>query len=884
MSNPSKYRPERLGKLLAWWVCLVQRTAFWVVLLSTLATGVILYFTVKNLEINTNLDTMLSKNLSFRRTYEDYQKAFPQDISTILLVIDGDTPDLAQDASKALAARLRKETRLFKSVYLPGGDRFFEENALLYLTVPELEDLSDHLARVQPFLAKLVHDPSVRGFFSLLSSVVEASKEEEEFEFTPLFERLAKVFHSILHQQPHQFSWLELIQGQPSTPDERRRFIIVEPWLDFSKLYPAEPALKAVHRLARDLKIDRGHGVKMRVTGDIALDHEELQTISRGAAIATVLSFVLVVILLLIAYDSLWLVLATLLTLIYGLIWTTGFAVFVVGHLNLFSVVFAALYIGMAVDFSIHFCLRYRELLQSRVDGSEALSETALDIGHSLIVGGFILVIGFYAFLPTAFVGVSELGLITGTGMFIGLFATLTVLPSLLDLKPISPKMLFNQPERHYISIFQNLIKKHALAICAVGLVLGLSALPFLPRLTFDSNPLTLKDQTTESVSAFNELLSHPETSPWTIMVIAQNGEAARECEVRLKEVKAVDKTLILDDFIPDKQGEKLAIIKNISLILGPELFQGKRKAPPKDIENLSVLIDFQSKLKSLLETREEGPLTASGRSLQDRISTFIKALQTRTQESQRHLLNNLETSLLGSLPGRLQTLQASLTPSRITLHNLPKSLVERWKAKDGRYRIEIFPAENLNDEEALGRFVDAVRRVAPEPTGFPVIILEAGKAVITAFKQASLWSLIAIIVGLFFLLPQKTDVVLALLPLALAWALTGAIMVLFHIQFNFTNVIDLPLLLSYGANSGIYMIYRVRAKTLSDQSILQTSTTRAVVFCALTTFASFANLSVSHHPGLSSMGRLLTIGLGLILFCDLIILPALLQLRGNKP
>jgi uncharacterized membrane protein YdfJ with MMPL/SSD domain len=119
MPMPSKYRPERLNQVLAWWVRLVQRTAFWVVLFSTLTTGVILCFTVKNLEINANLDTMLSKNLSFRRTYEDYQKAFPQDISAILLVIDGDTPDLAQDASKALAARLGEGGEAYLSILFP---------------------------------------------------------------------------------------------------------------------------------------------------------------------------------------------------------------------------------------------------------------------------------------------------------------------------------------------------------------------------------------------------------------------------------------------------------------------------------------------------------------------------------------------------------------------------------------------------------------------------------------------------------------------------------------------------------------------------------------------------------------------------------------------
>ncbi len=885
MARLVKNRTERLGLVAAWWVRRAQRAGIWVVLLSTLATGVIFYLIVKNLEISTDLDGMLSKDLSFRRTYEDYQKAFPQDISTILLVIDGDTPDLAQDASQVLAARLKGETQLFKRVYLPGGDRFFEEQGLLYLNLPELEDLSDHLSRVQPFLAKLIGDPSLRGFFSLLNSAVEASTGGEEFDLAPLFDRLTEALRAIRTRRPYHFSWMELMEGRPSTPEERRRFIIVEPWLDFTKLYPAESAFTAIRRLAKDSHFDQADGVRMRITGDIALDHDELQTVSRGATIATVLSFVLVVVLLLIAFDSVWLVLATLLTLIYGLIWTTGFAVFVVGHLNLFSVVFAALYIGMAVDFSIHFCLRYRELLLSGMDGCKAMGETALRIGHSLFVGALILVIGFYAFLPTSFVGVSELGLITGTGMLIGLFSTLTLLPALLTLKSVTPRRVSLRSWGGWIPGFQGLVKKHASAICITALILGLGALPFLRQITFDPNSLKLKDQTTESASTFNELLAHPETSPWTIMILAQNAEVAKQYEERLREVKLVDKTVTLHDFIPDDQDKKLDVIKNISLILGPDLFQTRTKIPPGDSERLSVLKEFQGRLKSFLDDQKgnESPLIRSGRNLQDQISNFTAGLQVQPEKEQTHLLKSLESALLKSLPGRLQTLQASLTPAAIRGKDLPKDLVERWKARDGRYRLEVFPKENLNDPQALNRFVNEVQKIAPESTGFPVIILEAGKAVITSFKQASLWSLIVIFIALIILLPKKTDALLVLFPLVLAWVLAAAIMVLLQLQLNFTNVIDLPLLLSYGANSGIYMIYRARAKSPSDQPILQTSTTRAVVFCALTTFASFANLSVSSHPGLSSMGQLLTIGLGLILLCDLILLPALLQLRGSK-
>jgi hopanoid biosynthesis associated RND transporter like protein HpnN len=870
-----------LDVILAWWMGVVRRFALWVVLVSIMATGATLYYTITNLEIDTNLDAMLSRNLPFRRIYEDYKKAFPQDISTILLVIDGETPDLAEDSSKALADRLGREKALFKSVYVPGGDRFFEEHALLYLSLPELEDLTDHLVRVQPFLAKLTLDPSLRGLFTVLTNALDSMKGGEEIDLTPFFDRMSRAIEATLRHKHDQLSWLELMDGRPSTPDERRRFIVAEPKLDFSKLQPAEAAMSTIKRLAQELHLDESHGIRLRITGDIALDYDELKTVSRGAAIATVFSFVLVLALLMIGLGSLWLVVTTLVTLIFGLVWTTGFAILAVGHLNLFSVTFAALYIGMAVDYSIHFCLRYKELLKFGMGHSGSLSGAAKGVGKSLIVGATILVIGFYSFLPTTFVGVSELGLITGTGMFIGLFATLTVLPAMLHLRPLGQRAISKPPAGRWMSIFKDLASGHGRTISLVALVLGLAALPFLPRITFDPNPLRLKDQKVESVSTFNELLANPGSSPWTIMVVAKNGEVARKYVDQLGKQKLVDKALILDDFVPEKQDQKLALIENISLLMGPELLEVKPQSPPYDDENVAALHEFQKKMETYLGSARKSLPVAQR--LLDSLSTFNVSLKAEVPHGQGQLLEALQISLLGSLPGRLQALRSALSPHRITIENLPKSLVERWVAKDGRYRIEVYPRENLYDNAALARFVDAVRSVTPDITGFPVIILEAGKAVVTAFKQASLWSLVAIIVLLLIFLPRKSDTLLVLLPLGLAWVLTAALMVLLHIQFNFTNVIDLPLLLSYGANSGIYMIYRARTKMTLNEHLLQTSTTRAVIFCALTTFASFANLSISSHPGLASMGQLLTLGLGLILCCDLIVLPALLAYQPKR-
>jgi hypothetical protein len=246
--------------------------------------------------------------------------------------------------------------------------------------------------------------------------------------------------------------------------------------------------------------------------------------------------------------------------------------------------------------------------------------------------------------------------------------------------------------------------------------------------------------------------------------------------------------------------------------------------------------------------------------------------------------LGNLQTSLLGSLPARLDALATSLEAEEVTREDLPEDLIEHWVSKDDHYRVTVFPRENLNDSAAMRRFVTAVRTVAPDAIGFPVIYLEAGDAVVKAFKQAFLMALVAVTVLLLILLRPKSDTLLVLLPLLLAGVLTGAASVVVKIPFNFANVIALPLLLGIGVDSGIHMVHRMRAAPPAGGQVLETSTARAVLYSSLTTICSFGNLAVSPHRGMASMGVLLTIGIVFTLICTLVVLPALMVTGKQSP
>ena len=361
---------EYSKKLIEWWVGFVQRNAVLVLIAVLLTCGGTILYLKQNFRINTDLNSMISEKLHFRKIEEDFSRAFPQLSDTIVVVIDADTAEQAVSARKHMAERLRKETGLFKTVYEPGGGDFFEKNGLLYMDTDELEELADKLATAQPLLAFLSKDLSLRGLFSVLDMALNdpEAKETQDSSMNLLFDHLSKTFESAggnhFSRTSRQLPWESIMLGEKAAAEQRRQFIITQPYLDAAKPSADEISLETVRRIAKELGITEANGVKMRITGDVALSYENMMTVRNSTGIATGASIILVGVLLFIGLGSGRMVLASLLTLIIGLVWTTGFAIAFVGSLNLISITFAVLFVGLGIDYSIQFCLRYRELIE----------------------------------------------------------------------------------------------------------------------------------------------------------------------------------------------------------------------------------------------------------------------------------------------------------------------------------------------------------------------------------------------------------------------------------------------------------------------------------------------------------------------------------------
>jgi hopanoid biosynthesis associated RND transporter like protein HpnN len=433
---------QRIEHWLARWVDLMTRRAIWVVVLGALITLGGGWYSATHLTMDTNNADLISKRVGWRQDSVAYQKAFPIYVDNLAVVVDGATPDLASSAVKRLAKTLRSQPELFESVYVPGGGKFFARNGLLYLKPDKLNALANRLVRIQPLLGRLSTDPTLVTFFDLLGQAM-APDAPVQLSLSPVFGELADVFDANRRGHFDQMSWQGLIGGdQPGVSSQR--FIIVKPRLDYDALLPAAAPMQAIRDGATKLHLDAAHGVRVRQTGEVALSDEELQSVTQGAAWGALAATLLVGIILYMGLRSWALMGASLASLVAGLVGTATFAALFVGRLNLISIAFAVLYIGLGIDYAIHVCLRYREaMLEQEGELAEhalavrrALQTAISDVGVSLALCAFTTAAGFFAFIPTSYSGVAELGLISGVGMFISLVVSLTFLPAVLALIP----------------------------------------------------------------------------------------------------------------------------------------------------------------------------------------------------------------------------------------------------------------------------------------------------------------------------------------------------------------------------------------------------------------------------------------------------------------
>ncbi len=876
-SSSSDWLSRALGRV----ADCVHGRAWWVLALATVATVLSLTYAFLHLGINTDTTEMLAADVPFQEAREQYKKTFPQNTDSILLVVEAGTPEMAHAAVNALDARLRKEHKHIKVVYTPFGGSFFENTALLYLDLSELERLEKSLAESKSFIEALMRDQTLHGVFTMLSQSYTTTHWVNETLLDSLFRRMAESIQASLAGLDYVLAWHSVLLKQDIKASQTRRFILVQPHLDYQQLLPAETALQAIRRIIQESAVIDIPGVRVRVTGEVALAHEELQVVSQRAGIAAIFALVLVCFSLTFAFRSWRLMVITLLTLLVGLSLSAGFATLAVGKLNILSLAFAVLFIGLAVDYAIHLCLRYQELLGLGNERLPAMRKSLQEVGPALILCAVTTGLGFYTFVPTNYSGMSELGVISGTSMFIGLVVSLTVLPAILFVFPLSKNDCRPPSSNQGLTSLYQFPIRHGRTIRWATIAIFLGAAFLLPQAAFDGNPHNLRDPNVESVQTLDDLLEDNTGASWTLTLLPSEDKVSDSVS-KFRALESVEKVVTIHDFIPTEQFEKLLLLGNL---MEKTFWQGSDSGSSSSLtDQNSPLPAMESFLTTLDEHIQQTELV-DAESPPVRLRTVMRNLVVRLrsldQASQSDLFDRLNTSLLGSIPTRPANLQALMQKGLISQKDLPQELVERWVGKDGTYRVEVYPKNDLTNSMALEQFVNDVRSITSDVTGLPVVYVDGGTEVAGAFKQAFVSALLVIVVILALVLRNLRDVLLVILPLSLAAMCLVGYTVIFSLPFNYANVIALPLIFGLGADSGIHIVERMRRRPAQCEAFLRSGTIRGVFFSSLTTMLSFSNLAYTSHVGIASMGQLLTLGVLLTLIGSLVVLPAFLY-RGN--
>ena len=868
-------------RLLSLWLDWTLSSPFIVLIIIGLLTIFAWQYTASHLSINTDTTDMIAPNAPFQRNLRTFEKAFSQDVHKITLVVESDTPELTQSATLRLARLLRADKANFEEVYIPNKNDFFDRNGLLYLDSTDLQTLSDKLSQAQPFIGRISQQPNLTGFFSIFEDALSAPDKTSELplDLPSLINKVSLALHKSMNGEAHLLSWETLIaEKKSSAQGSDKGFINVSPRFDFTQIRPAENPVKAVRKAIADIQEPGLPLVKVWITGEVGLEDDELEGMSSGTFNASIFSVVLVFVILLVAYHgSILMTAATLFTLALGMVFCGAFAAFSVKELNLISVAFAVSNIGLGVEYAIHFCLRYRDNLKHHVSRERAIRSTLISTSPSLFLCAGTTAIGLYAFIPTDYRGVSELGLLAGTSLFICLLVTLTALPALLRFIPV-PAELDSPPAHPFLATLAGKLATftlhYAKAISVATCLLAILSIGLVFKVKTDFNPINLRDPNTESVIAFKNLIKNPDTSPMTLTVLAADEQQAKAIQQKLSGLGTVDKTVSLFDFVPSAQEEKLAQIEDMTMVLGsqaqsfPALTADNDPAPA--ITRLIKAID--TRLSGKTNAHEIAALNAFKEELQG----VLIEIDTRQETSRRLFIEKIQTTLLGTLPGAMNELLAALNAQAITLADLPPDIKERWLSKEGLYRIQIFPKKDLNDLDNLQQFITEVQSVAPDTTDLPIIYWESMKEVVSAFKKAITIALITIALLLYGIRRTITDTLLVMTPLILAGLFTMASTVLTNTPINYANIIALPLLLGLGVDNGIHMVEKLHHSLSEKQNIYQSSTARAMFYGALTTASSFAGLAFSPHEGISSMGLIITMGIFWIMTCTFIVLPAL--------
>ena len=796
-----------------------------------------IFSTFQNLSVNTSTDSLIDNQLTFKKNQKKLKTHFPILDNNILIRIKGDNSKKIENLFIEIKDKLDERVE-FDFYYSPNFDNFFKSNFFSLLPENQKIDFINQLYQFQPFISELNNNTKFKGFNNFLELVLKSQNTDAFKNFDIIFNNFLVAFNT-----NSKVEWKNILKK-----DFDEIFIL----LSVNRDYLQTNGFSSTYDFLQSLRENyNSKSMNVQFTGGLIIDYEEVKSVSNGAALSGLLSIFLVSIILLASLKKIKIIFCLILSILVGLFITTGITSLTVGSLNLISVAFAVLFIGLSVDFGIQVFLR---ILENQGENSQLKTfknELSL-VSRTITIASIPSIVGFLSFVPTKYTGLSELGIISAIGLFVGLLVNILFLPAIYSLIKKSENITIEYKKN---KLWKNLLKfilskkYYLLSILAIISIFDLS---FIKSISFDFDAMKVKDQKLQSVILAKELIEKNPTSDYIISIVEDKEINSAELKNLINNPN-IQEIRSLNSLFEEYESENLDYLKFlISTGVSKEFYSS-----PDEFERFK---DLLIKIKNLKI---------------DNLSNICEELlnQLSKIDFTQKEIRVIEDLFFSKLDDLNDIILAIGTKKTKNYNEIPDYYKKRFESLDGFYRYEVIPAKDVNKIENLEKFVDSVQKYYPDATGMPVVQLEAGKIVINSFIYAFIFSFIITFLYLLIIFKNIYKVSLCILSLLIAFILLIFLMIIFKINLNFANMISLPLLFSLGISYPIYFISRLSEKG-NVSKVFDSNTPLAIFTSSLTTICSFGTLFFSSHQGTSSMGLLLFISLLTTLISSLIFLP----------
>jgi uncharacterized protein len=864
-----------------------------------------LWVTAQKLTFKTGRGDLVAKGLPYVKLYKNYRAQF-EDLSGMVVAVEGENPADMSGFAEALEKKLQAQPHLFSKVVYKIDTSYFRSRFLLYLDQYELKTLTRKLEDHQDFLESVNIAPGLHPLLSSINAEIssgmvdslltdflggeEESEEnsEDEADLSMLIRLLEEMTRFLTGETSYLSPWQALFKGGDESLREQGYmvskngellFVLIVPNDDETSFTGYKDAVEQARQVIAETRKDFP-GVTVGLTGEDVISSDEMVTTQSDVETASKIALVGVALLFIIAYQGVVKPLLAVFCLLLGLSWTMGFTTLTIGHLNILSVVFTTILIGLGIDFGIHILERFKEERQQDNEILPALKKTLQGTGKGNFAGAITTAIAFGSMVLTDFIGIVELGWIAGWGILFCMVAMLLVLPALITVEEKWRKPCYTQikPTTAKQRGWVDKLFDHYYLIIGVCTVLVLIASISLKDLHFDYNLLNLQAKGTEAVQYEIKILESAGRSAWSAAILADSFQELKEKERQLKALPTVARVESITAVIPEDQEQNAHIIRENLAPLLKDL-----EVEPEDVDfSLKALNKTLKGIQFKLQGREGDeldPVKVAG----NRVRNFREQSQKMEPSRAEKRLRNFSQLLFADYRNLMEELKVNADVQLVKLEEIPETLRKRYISQKGKYVAHIFPSVDIWDLDERQKYLDALRSVDPNVTGTAVHMFESTRLMTEGYVNGGLYAMTAIIMYVFFLFRNLRTVFFVLLPVLVGSIWTVGVMELIGLKLNMANLVILPLILGIGVVNGIHIIHRYREEENKHVSILAKSTGQAVLLSSLTTMIGFGSMMVANHYGVFSLGMVLTLGVFNCLIASVTFLPALLKLSSIR-